>query len=108
VLRTLSDLILLHNKDRTRTPTTIRRTLFVTFVETGNPAFIFLNILKIKFCPILDSYLKEFLTLRTTIQGIHSVVIIIIPPETKKVGKTIVLAGANDTTTFLIYQGRQL
>jgi hypothetical protein len=46
-----------------RTPTTIRRTLFVTFVETGNLAFIFVNIFKNNFSPLCNSYLAEFLSL---------------------------------------------
>ena len=37
---------------------------------------------------------------QTTITGIHSVIIIIIPPESKKVRITIVLAGALDPTPF--------
>jgi hypothetical protein len=70
------------------TPTTIRPTIFVTFVETGNPAYTFLNNFEFYFTPFYNSHLAEFLSQRTTIKGIHFIIIIIITtsPETKKVG----------------------
>jgi hypothetical protein len=59
-----------------------------------------LNLILVQFAiPIWRSFCL-YCTVRTTITGIHSVIIITTSPETNKVRKTIVLAGAVHTIPF--------